>query len=140
MATIHPHINFNGNAEEAFTFYKSAFGGEFGKVIRFKELASEHFPVDPSEAEKLMRIELPIGTQAMLIGNDVPSFMGKTNERENRSKIYVAADSKDEADAIFNSLSVGGEVEMPFDASGSGSYFAMFRDKYGVEWEIECSK
>jgi PhnB protein len=136
MTTINPWINFNGNAEEAFTFYKSVFGGEFTKIIRFKDIASAEFPVSDADANKLMRIALPIGKSNVLIANDVPSFMGKTNENENRSKISVSTDSKEEADAIFNGLSAGGQVEVPMN-EGMGMYFGMFRDKYGIEWTVE---
>jgi PhnB protein len=135
--TINPWINFNGNAEEAFNFYKSVFGGEFAKVIRLKDIASPEFPVAEKDANKIMQIALPIGSAGMLIGNDVPEFMGKVNERENRSKIKVDAESKEEAEKIFNGLSVGGEVEGPFGESPWGTYFGMFRDKYGIEWVIE---
>ena len=136
MATINPYINFNGNAQEAFDFYKSVFGGEFGSIVRFKDLAGPEFPVPEAEADKLMRIELPIGG-TVLIANDVPAAMGTVNEHENRSKIAVFADSRDEADKIFAGLSVGGEVEMPMADSPWGTYFAMFRDKYGIEWTVE---
>jgi len=136
MATINPYINFNGNAEEAFTFYKSVFGGEFASIVRFKDLASSEFPVAENEANKIMRIVLPIGTTT-LIANDVPEVMGRVNENENRSKISVSAESREEADAIFAGLSVGGTVEMPMDESPWGTYFAMFRDKYGIEWTVE---
>jgi PhnB protein len=135
--TINPWINFNGNAEEAFTFYKSVFGGEFTKVIRFKDLASAEFPVPEKEQNKIMYIALPLGQNNMLIGNDVPEIMGKVNEHENRSKISVSAESKEEADKLFNGLSVGGEVEGPMGNGPWGSYAGMFRDKYGIEWIIE---
>lgn len=139
MATLHPWINFNGNAEEAFSFYKSVFGGEFTKVVRFKDLASAEFPVPEKEAEKIMYIALPIGTGSVLIANDVPEMMGKVNERENRSKISVHTDSKEEADKLFTGLSAGGEVEGPMGDGPWGSYAGMFRDKYGIEWIIEFS-
>jgi PhnB protein len=136
MTTINPYINFNGNAEEAFNFYKSVFGGEFGKITRFKDIATPEMPVDEAEANKIMRITLPIGPN-MLIANDVPSFMGPVNEKENRSKIAVSVDSLEEGERIFSGLSVGGEVEMPMSESPWGTHFAMFRDKYGIEWTIE---
>lgn len=139
MAIINPWINFNGNAEEAFTFYKSVFGGEFGKVVRFKDLASADFPVPENEANKIMYIALPIGQGNVLIGNDVPEVMGKVNERENRSKISVSTDSKEEADKLFAGLSAGGEVEGPMGDGPWGSYAGMFRDKYGIEWIIESN-
>lgn len=136
MASINPHINFNGNAEEAFQFYQSVFGGDFSRIIRFKDLASEAFPVADHEANKIMHIALPIGN-SMLMANDVPEILGRTNEDENRSKIVIAAETKEEADKLFNGLSVGGQIEMPIMDSPWGTYFGMFRDKYGIEWMVE---
>ncbi|MBO9703529.1 MAG: VOC family protein [Sporocytophaga sp.] len=136
MAVINPHINFNGNAEEAFTFYKSVFGGEFTKIIRFKDIASAEYPVPENEANKLMHIALAIGKN-VLIGNDVPEFMGKVNENENRSKISVSAESREEADKLFHGLSAGGNIEVPLEDNNGSSYFGMFRDKYGIEWIVE---
>ena len=136
MAQINPHINFNGNAEEAFTFYKSIFGGEFLKIMRFKDLSSQEFQVAENEANKIMHIALPIGKN-ILMGNDVPESMGRTNENENRSKISISAESKEEADKLFNGLSEGGTIEMPIANSPWDSYFGMFRDKYGIEWMID---
>ncbi len=139
MATINPWINFNGNAEEALTFYKSVFGGEFTKIIKFKDLAGAEFPVPDAEAEKIMLITLPIGKGNMLMANDVPEILGRVNENENRSKISISAESKEEADRLFNGLSAGATVEGPMGDSPWGSYFGMFRDKYGIEWLIEFS-
>lgn len=136
MALINPHINFNGNAEEAFNFYRSVFGGEFANVMRFKDLASAEFPVAEHEANKIMHIALPIG-ENILMGNDVPESLGRTNENENRSKISISAESKEEADKLFMGLSAGGQVEMPIGDSPWGSYFGMFRDKYGIEWMVD---
>ena len=135
MALINPHINFNGNAEEAFTFYKSVFGGEFEKIIRFKDISSAEYPVAEKEANKIMHIALPIGKN-FLMANDVPESMGRTNEMENRSKISISAESKEEADKLFNGLSAGGQIEFPIGDSPWGSYFGMFRDKYGIEWMV----
>lgn len=136
MATINPHINFNGNAEEAFEFYRSVFGGEFAKVLRFKDLQSADFQVPESELNKIMQIALPIG-QNLLIANDVPAYMGRVSENENRSKISVSAASREEADHLFAGLTAGGQVEMAMGDSPWGSYFGMFRDKFGIEWMIE---
>jgi PhnB protein len=137
MALINPHINFNGNAEEAFTFYKSVFGGEFAKIIRFKDIASPEMPIAEKEENKIMHIALPIGKNNMLMANDVPEVLGKVNENENRSKIAISAESKEEADKLFNGLSAGGQIEMPIEDSPWGSYFGMFRDKYGIEWMVD---
>jgi PhnB protein len=136
MALINPHINFNGNAEEAFTFYKSVFGGEFAMIMRFKDLSSSENPISKNEANKIMHIALPIGKN-ILMGNDVPEIMGRVNENENRSKISIGAATREEADKLFNGLSAGGTIEMPIDDSPWGSYFGMFRDKYGIEWMVD---
>ena len=136
MATINPHINFNGNAEEAFMFYKSVFGGEFGKFVRLKDIPRPEFPVAKNDGNKIMHITLPIGKN-VLMGNDVPGFMGKVNETKNRSKIAIVCDSKEEADRLFKGLAVGGTVEFPVGDSPWGSYFGMLRDKYGIEWMID---
>ena len=135
MALINPHINFNGNAEEAFTFYKSIFGGEFTNIMRFKDLASPEYPVAENEANKIMHIALPIG-KTFLMANDVPESMGRTNENENRSKIFIIAESREEADKLFNELSADGNIEFPIGDSPWGSYFGSFRDKYGIEWMV----
>ena len=135
MALINPHINFNGNAEEAFNFYKSVFGGEFAKIIRFKDISSAEFPVAENEANKIMHIALPIG-ENMLMANDVPEILGQVNENENRSKISISTESREEADKLFSGLSAGGNIEMLDDSPG-GSYFGMFRDKFGIEWMVE---
>lgn len=136
MATINPHINFNGNAEEAFEFYRSVFGGEFSRIIRFKDISSEDFPVPEKELNKIMSISLPIGKN-VLMANDVPEIMGRVSENENRSKISVSAESREEANRLFVGLSADGSIEMPMEDSPWGSYFGMFRDKFGIEWMIE---
>lgn len=139
MTTLHPWINFNGNAFEAFTFYKTIFGGEFTKIIYFKDLASNDFPVPEKEENKIMYISLSIGNGIELIGNDVPEFMGRVNENENRSKILVRTENKEEAEKLFNGLSADGTVEGAMDTSPWGTYSGMFRDQYGIEWIIEFS-
>lgn len=136
MALINPHINFNGNAEVAFHFYKSIFGGEFAMVLRFKDMASDEFPVAANEANKIMHIALPIGKN-ILMGNDVPESMGRVNEMENRSKISISAASREEADQLFNGLSTGGIIEVPIGESPWNSYFGMFRDQFGIEWMVD---
>lgn len=139
MAQINPHINFNGNAEEAFNFYKAVFGGEFVKIIRFKDFATPEFPISENEANKIMHIALPIGDN-FLMGNDVPEFMGKTNENENRSKISITAASKEEAKQLFDNLSTGGTIEIPLTENSEESCFGMFRDKFGIEWMVNFDK
>lgn len=138
MAQINPYIHFNGNAEEAFNFYKSVFGGEFAMVKRFKDMPTNpDFTFPENELDKISHIALPIGKHDVLMASDTPSFMGTHNLEENRSKISISAENKEEADQLFNGLSEGGEIEMPISDSPWGSYFGMFRDKYGIEWMVD---
>lgn len=137
MAQINPYLHFNGNAEDAFNFYKSVFGGEFVMVVRFKDMQMAEQPISENEADKIMHISLPIGQHSVLMGSDTPEFMGRHNENENRSKISISAESKEEADRLFSGLSAGGKIEMPIADSPWGSYFGMFRDKFGFEWMVD---
>lgn len=137
MRSINPWINFNGNAEEAFIFYKSVFGGEFKKLIRFRDLPGSEFQVPDDEANKIMYISLPIGKNNLLIANDVPQILGSVNENENRSKIFIATENREEADKIFNALSEEGAIEGSMGDSPWATYAGMLRDKYGIEWIIE---
>ena len=138
MAQINPYIHFNGNAEEAFEFYKSVFGREFAMVVRFKDMPSDpNFPIAESETNKIMHIALPIGKHDVLMASDTPASMGKHNENETRSKISISAETKEEANKLFNGLSKGGKIEVPMVDSPWGSYFGMFRDKFGIEWMVD---
>lgn len=136
MALINPYLHYNGNVEDAFSFYKSIFGGEFISIMRFKDMSSPENPVAENEANKIMHIALPIGKN-ILMGSDVPERMGRVNENENRFKIAISAESRDEADTLFNGISKGGSIEMPIGDSPWGSYFGMFRDRFGIEWMVE---
>jgi|SRR6218665_957005 len=136
MAAINPYIHFNGNAEEAFIFYKSVFGGEFAKKMRYKEFSSPEHPIAESDADRIMHIALPIGKSNVLMGSDVLQVMGRVQENDNRNKIAISAESREEADKLFKGLSAGGKVEMPMMDSPFGSYFGMFTDKYGIEWMV----
>ena len=129
MALINPYIHFNGNAEEAFTFYKSVFGGEFTTIMRYKDLSSPEHPVAENDANRLMHIVLPIGKSNVLMGSDVLDIMGQVTENDNRNTISISAESREEADKLFNGLSEGGKIEMPIADGPLGSYFGMFADK-----------
>jgi PhnB protein len=137
MALINPYIHFNGNAEEAFTFYKSVFGGDFAKIMRYKDMASPEHPVAENNANRLMHIALPIGKSNLLMGSDVLDIMGQVTENDNRNTISISTESREEADKLFNGLSEGGRIEMPIVDGPLGSYFGMFADKFGIEWMVD---
>lgn len=136
MATLNPYLGFSDNCEEAFSFYKSVFGGEFSYLMRFKDVpADAQMSTDPNESEKIMHICLPIGKSTQLMGSDWPSSMGKPNVGSNIS-ISIITDTQQEADDIFNKLSAGGQVTMPMVNAFWGDYFGMLTDKYGLNWMV----
>lgn len=139
MALINPHILFNGNTEEAFSFYKSVFGGEFAMLVRFKDMPSDpDNPIPESDADKIMHIALPIGKSDLLMAGDIPEKnRGQELETGNRFSISIRAESKEEADKLYNGLSAGGQIEMPMADSPWGSYFGMFADQYGIQWMVD---
>ena len=131
MAGVNPYLNFNGNIEEAFNFYKTVFGGEFASVMRFKDAPAEYRA--PGEDNKIMHISLPIGNGTVLMASDVPDSFGKVNMGSNMH-IAISTSSEEEANKLFKGLSTGGKVTMPHDKTFWGSYFGMLTDKFGVQW------
>ena len=135
MATFNPYLNFPGNTEEAFGFYKSIFGGEFVSLQRFKE-TPEAARVSASEAEKIMHVSLPIGKGNMLMGTDALESMGHKLTAGNNFYIAIEADSKEQAAEYFDHLAEGGKQEMPLADTFWGAYFGMVSDKFGTRWMI----
>ena len=143
MANMNPYLNFNGNTEEAFNFYKSVFGGEFAAIMRFKEMPGCDSPdskISEADGDKIMHVALPIGNGGVLMATDALESMGQKLTFGNNSYIYIGTDSKDEADKLFNGLSVGGKVEMPIADTFWGDYFGSFTDKFGVQWMVSYDK
>lgn len=136
MATINSYLTFKGNCEEAFNFYKSVFGGEFGYVGRFNEMPpAEGQPAMPAEeANKIMHISLPISKETSLMGSDTGGEWAQGFTTGNNFSISINADSKEEADRLFNGISAGGKVTMPMADTFWGSYFGMCTDKYDINW------
>ena len=135
MVTINPYLNFPGNTEEAFDFYKSVFGGEFVGITRFRDIP-EGSKLNAEEKEKLMHISLPIGNGNTLMATDALESMGHKVSAGNNFHLSVETESKSEADKIFNSLAEGGKVTMPQAETFWGSYFGMVNDKFGIQWMI----
>ena len=135
MTSVSPYLNFNGNTEEAFNFYKSVFGGEFLAVMRFKDNPGCG-EMKESDKDRVMHIALPIGSGTVLMGTDALESMGQKLIFGNNFYICLSPDSKVEADRLFNGLSDGGKIEMPIQDMFWGAYWGSFADKFGVQWMI----
>jgi PhnB protein len=138
MATINPYLNFNGQCEAAFNFYKSVFGGEFLDFQRFKDSPPED-QLSGEENEWIMHVALPIGNDNFLMGSDSPSSMGAVTMGSNIS-ISIQSESDEETDRLFNGLSAGGKITMPLQDTFWGARFGMFVDKFGIHWMINQDK
>jgi PhnB protein len=134
MASLTPYLHFNGNAGEAFEFYKSVFVTEYRGIFRFKDAPPEHRG-EEDESENILNVSLPIGGGTMLMGSDVPKSYGRA-DIGNNFYIYINCDSREEADKILTGLSKGGQVLMPAENTFWGSYFGMLKDKFNVGWMV----
>lgn len=137
MATVNTYLNFNGNCEDAFNFYKSVFGGEFTYIGRFGEMPPQEGmpPMNEADKNKIMHVGLPIGS-TVLMGSDTGGEWAPTFLQGNNFSVNINPESKEEADKIFNGLSAGGQVTMPMADTFWGAYFGMFTDKFGVNWMV----
>jgi len=139
MVTINPYLNFPGDTEEAFTFYKSVFGGDFSMIQRFGE-TPEAGKMAENEKNKIMHVSLPVGKGNILMGTDALESQGWKLKPGNNFSLSVETESKDEADKIFRGLSIDGKVTMPQEETFWGSYFGMTTDKFGIQWMVSYTK
>ena len=135
MATLNPYLNFAGNTEEAFIFYRSVFGGDFTTVQRFKD-TPEAGRVPEKEKDMLMHVSLPVGKGNSLMATDALDSMGHKLIVGNNIQLSLEAESKDEAEKLFKGLSAGGKVTMPLKDTFWGAYFGMLVDRFGIQWLV----
>jgi PhnB protein len=135
MASVNIYLNFNGNCEEAFNFYKSVFGGEFSYIGRFGEMPpSEGYTVPEEDKEKIMHVSLPIGAGTTIMGSDTGAQWAPGFVQGNNFSVSVNAESKEEAEKLFKGLAAGGTVTMPLNKTFWSECFGMFTDKFGINW------
>ncbi|MFD2920145.1 VOC family protein [Terrimonas rubra] len=139
MPKLNPYLNFDGKAEEAFTFYKSVFGGEFVGGIHRMGGAPGTENLSEEEKQRVMHIALPIGNE-LLMASDIMPSMNQQLTVGNNNYISVFPDSRQQADEYFKALSEGGKIEMPLEDQFWGDYFGCFADKYGVYWMINYNE
>ncbi|MDP3965918.1 MAG: VOC family protein [archaeon] len=139
MVKINIYLNFPGNTEEAFNFYKSIFGGEFTSIVRFKDMPIEGVNISKEDKNKIMHVALPIDKNMFLMATDALESLGKKLVIGNNFHISINPGSKEEADRLFKALSMGGKIEMPIADQTWGDYYGSLKDKFGVQWMINYS-
>jgi PhnB protein len=142
MASVNVYLTFNGNCEAAFNFYKSVFGGEFPYLGRFKDMPPQPDgkTMSAEDGEKIMHVSLPISKETMLMGSDTGGEWSSGFKQGNNFSISVNADTKEEADRIFNDLAAGGQVTMPLNNTFWGDYFGMLTDQFGINWMMSYNE
>ena len=137
MTTLNPYLIFKGNCEEAFNFYRAAFGGEFRYIGRFKDVPQSERKMFPADAgEKIMHVSLPISTETILMGCDSTEPNQQSVGPDNNFTLSVTTDRQEEADRLFHALSAGGTIKMAMNKTFWGAYFGVLTDKFGINWTI----
>ena len=138
MTTMHPYLNFDGKAEEAFNLYKSVFGGEFVFFAKMSD-APECDKLSEEEKNRVMHVALPINEHTILMASDCVPSAGHVLKEGNNMYVNLQAESREDADRLFNGLSAGGSIEMPMADMFWGDYFGSFKDKFGIQWMVNFS-
>lgn len=142
MARVTTYLNFPGNTEEAFTFYRDVFGTQFeGEINRLGDgPPMEGSPaLSEEQMHMVMHIQLPILAGHVLMGTDAPESLGMNLDFGNNISINLEPDTKEETDSLFNALSEGGKVTMPLAEMFWGAYFGTVTDRFGVQWMFNCA-
>lgn len=138
MTSINPYLNFNGNAEEAFNFYKSIFGGEFITFQKFKDMPDGD-KLPPEDSNKVMHVSLPIGKN-ILMASDTAGPTSSHVVFGNNFHISINPDSREETERLFRGLALGGTITMDLQDTFWNSYFGMLTDKFGINWMVNFHK
>lgn len=136
MKSVNPYLNFSGNTEEAFNFYRSVFGGEFPVVLRYKDFGDDAMGAPEEDQNQIAHIALPLGQDHMLMGTDTLESLGQSLTVGNNFAIMIEAESADEAEQLFSALSQGGDAEMPLQQTEWAEQHGMCTDRFGVQWMI----
>jgi PhnB protein len=135
MKAFNPYLNFAGQTEQAFAFYRSVFGGEYAAFIRFGE-SPMGARVPAADRDKLMHVSLPLPGGQVLMGSDACESMGQTVRPGNNHWISITTDSEAETSELFAALSAGGTAQMRPEKMFWGSFFAMCTDRFGTQWML----
>lgn len=136
MISANLYLNFQGNAEEAFTFYRQVFGGDFASLMRFRDFPDNSMGVAETELDKIAHIALPLGPHLLLMATDVVSSWGRPFERGNHCYITLETESVAQSEQIFQALSSAGSVEMPLQETEWAEYYGTCIDRFGVQWMV----
>lgn len=137
MKAANPYLYFDGDTEEAFTFYRSVFGGEFLSLLRFRDFPDNPMGIAEKDLDRIAHIALPLGSGNMLMGTDMVESMPAKLRKGNNVYITIEPETADEADSLFAALSDGGRVEMPLDSTDWAEKHGQCTDRFGIQWMVD---
>jgi PhnB protein len=136
MKSINPYLNFPGNTEEAFQFYRSVFGGEFAGMVRFRDFGGNSAGVAEADLDKIAHAALPLGSANMIMAMDSLDSGPRKFQQGNNVYIVIETESQAETDRLFGALADGGEIEMPPQKTEWAERYGVCIDRYGVQWML----
>lgn len=144
MSRVSTYLNFPGNTEAAFNFYKTVFGGEFngGGLQRFGDIpaAAGHPPLSEADKKLILHAELTILGGHVIMATDAPESLGFTLTPGNNMHIHLEPDTRKETKRLYDSLSHGGKVTMELMDMFWGAYYGSCTDKFGINWMFNCTE
>lgn len=138
MAKIHAYLNFNGNCEEAFTFYEKVFNTQSIGTYRFGDMPENpEFPVNNEDKQKIMHTAIMINDSTMLMGSDCIEGLGQKITNGTSTYIMLDTETAQEAKDLYQALSENAlNIEMPLGEQFWAELYASFQDQFGICWMI----
>ena len=139
MSKVSTYLNFMGNTEEAFNFYREIFQTEFISITRMNDMPRPEGAPELSDSEKhlIMNIQLPITDGHILMGTDMIESMGHSVRVGNNTTIAIDFDTLEEAQRVYEMLSINStESSGPLAPMPWGAMWGSCLDQYNVRWMI----
>lgn len=132
---LNTYIFFDGNCEEAFTFYRQVLGGSIGRLVRYRDMGpSSQTP--PDWDDKIMHMRLDVGDRSLMASDAPPGRFGQSAGYY----VQLSVPTPAEAERVYTALTDGGRVKMELQETMWSKAFAMIVDRYGIPWMINCDK
>jgi PhnB protein len=131
---VSPYLNFGGNAEEAFDFYRAVFGGDFAAVMRFRDFGANPMNIPERELDRIAHIALPVGDRLLMASDVVEGW--QPLKIGNNVYITLETDSAEEAERLFGALAQGGQIEMELQRTEWAEKYGTCGDRFGVQWMV----
>ena len=134
MKSLQVYLHFGGECREALDFYKEAIGGEIKSMQTYGEA---NMAEDESQKDRVLHSEFQ-ADEIFIMAAD--GMQGQTVKSGNNISLNISVDNEERQTEIFNKLSKGGKVTMPLEDTFWGARFGMLRDKFGINWMLNCEK